>query len=72
MTSYLIPRYRNSLKLYGWRVFITTNLFVLLFVIFQKQMRWWAIIFRKAHSTLLARPRFQSERKRSHKGKNGI
>jgi len=33
----------------------------LLFIIFQKQMRWWAIIFREAHSTLLTRPRFKSE-----------
>lgn len=73
MVSYLVPSYRNRLKLYGrWRmrcvppyvahVIIITNLIFLLFIIFQKQMRRWAIIFREAHSTLLARPRFQSKR----------
>jgi hypothetical protein len=69
VVGHFIPRYRNSLKLYGWWAFITSNLFVLLLVIFQKQMRWWAIVFRKAHSTLLARPRLQSKEENEAKEK---
>jgi hypothetical protein len=63
VASYLIPRYRNRLKLYGWwhtrcvppyaaNIVITTNIFFLLFVISQKQMRWWATIFRGAQHPL--------------------
>lgn len=69
MASYLIPSHPNCLKLYGWRLMqcvppyvanfvIITDLPFLLFVISQKQMRRWAIVFREAHSTLLACPRF--------------
>jgi hypothetical protein len=45
---------------YVANVVIITDLIFLFFVIFQKQMRWWAIVFREAHSALLTRPRFQS------------
>jgi hypothetical protein len=79
VASYLIPRYRDCLKLHGWwptrcvppyaaNIVITANIIFLLFVISQKQMRRWAIIFREAHSTLLARPRFQSKAERKLKG----
>jgi hypothetical protein len=43
----------------------TTDLIFQLFIIFQKQMRWWAIIFREAHGALLACPRFQSNKRKT-------
>jgi hypothetical protein len=73
VVSHLNTRYPNALKFHRWwemrpvppyvaNAAIITDLFFLLFVISQKQMRWWAIIFREAHSTLSSRPRFQSNK----------
>jgi len=50
---------------YVAKVVIVTAFSFLVFVISQKQMRWRAIIFREAHGTLLARPRFQSNRRKT-------
>jgi hypothetical protein len=44
-------------------VIITNLIFLLFIIITQKQMCWWAIIFREAHSALLTRPRFQSNKR---------
>jgi hypothetical protein len=83
VAKYLIPRCRDCLELYGWwhtrrvppyaaNVVNIANISFLLFVISQKQMRRRAIVFREAHSTLLARPRFQSKEKKQIQPQEGV